>query len=122
MLPVEAATELLIRTGWAGLNRSWVMWDGSGACWIDFDLIPSRIGVFSGGEQRLLRLAASIGGTAGVVVGDEVVGLDRGTTRLVLAAIAHAAGAHKPGRSVEFADDGTPHVVNVEALYSWPDE
>ena len=50
---------------------------------------------------------------------DELPGLDREHAQLVLAAIAHAAGFHQPGRTIELVDD-KPRFVNVDALYAWP--
>jgi hypothetical protein len=38
----------------------------------------------------------------------------------VLAAIAHAAGFHRPGRSIELVDE-RPRFVDVDALYTWPE-
>jgi hypothetical protein len=59
------------------------------------------IGGYSGGEQRLLMIAASLGADQEVPVTisleDELPGLDREYAQLVLAAIAHAAGFHHPG-------------------------
>ena len=44
-----------------------------------------------------------------------------GSTNLLLhvPAIAHAAGFHQPGRTIELVDD-KPRFVNVDALYAWP--
>lgn len=52
--------------------------------WIDFESIPDHLGALSGGEQRLLRIAASIGSSyaPAINLGDEVSGLDRATLRL----------------------------------------
>ncbi len=123
LLPLEAATELLIRTGWAGPGRRWVHRDDDGRAYIIFSEIPDLIGAYSGGEQRLLMIAASIGADQGrpvkISLEDELPGLDREHAELVLAAIAHAAGFHQPGRTIELVDD-TPRLVDVDALYSWP--
>lgn len=83
------------------------------------------IGAYSGGEQRLLRIAASLGAGQGAPVTisleEDVPGLDRGHVALVLAAIAHAAGFHEAGRTIDVVD-GAPRLVDVPALYLWPTE
>lgn len=75
------------------------------------------------GEQRLLMIAASLGADQDAPVKisleEELPGLDREHAQLVLAAIAHAAGFHQPGRSIELVDE-TPRLVDVDALYTWP--
>lgn len=127
LYPLEAATELLIRGGWAQVGRPWVKERDHGGHWIDFECIPKHIGAFSGGEQRFLMLAASLGaadfdGSTRVSLEDGVSGLDRDKVRLLLAAIAHAAGTHE-GRSIIVNDDtrtasfGPEH----ESLYPWPE-
>jgi hypothetical protein len=120
LLPLEAATELLIRTGWARPGYAWIRREDDGRAWIDFPAIPERIGSLSGGEQRVLRIAASLGADCPIILGDELTGLDRTTTGLVLAAIAHSAGAHVYGRGVELNADGIPQLVDVAPLYTWP--
>lgn len=123
MTTLEAATELLIRGGYAQEGRPWILYDElRRRHWIDFDSLPDSIGGMSGGEGRFLRIAASIGADNPVIVGDEIVGLDRRHVQLVLAAIAHAAGMSEPGRTIEEAADGRPHFVDVGALYTWPAE
>ena len=87
-----AATKLLIRAGFAQKSRPWIHYDEDARRpWIDFDQIPDLCGAMSGGEQRLLRIAASLGGTTPIILGDEAVGLDRRWTELVGIAIVHAA-------------------------------
>lgn len=120
LLPLEAATELLIRTGWASPGYAWVKREDSGRVWIDFQGIPEMIGALSGGEQRVLRIAASLGADSPIILGDEITGLDRNTTALVLAAIAHAAGVHVAGRGIEENETGIPRLVDVAPLYTWP--
>jgi hypothetical protein len=120
MLPLAAATELLIRAGYAGESRPWVRYDEvARRPWIDFSAIPELIGPMSGGERRYLRLAASLGGDIPVILGDELSGLDRKHVELVLAAVAHAAGEHEPGRTIREVG-GTPTFVDVQPLYAWP--
>ena len=71
----------------------------------------------------MLMIAASLGADQEVPVRisleDELPGLDRGHVQLVLAAIAHAAGFHQPGRTIELVDD-KPRFLDVDALYAWP--
>lgn len=102
LYPLMAATELLIRSGWAGPNRSWVR-DGTVTerryrPWIDFAMLgdPAVIGAYSGGEQRFLRIAASLGtdGPDGVRINlsDELSGMDLHHASLVLSALTIATG------------------------------
>jgi hypothetical protein len=46
----------------------------------------------SGGERRMLRLAASLADQAPVSLGDAVTGIDQANIQLVLNAIRHASG------------------------------
>jgi len=58
-----AATELLIRAvdgRLASADRPWIKATKHGI-WIDFADVENHVGSLSGGEQRLLRIAASIG-------------------------------------------------------------
>jgi len=50
----------------------------------------------SGGERRILRLAASLGGEVPVVLGDAVTGLDVQNIKALTAAIQHASGRRSP--------------------------
>lgn len=124
VLSLEAATELLIRTGWATTGYAWIKREDDGTVWVDFPTLPERIGALSAGEQRVLRIAASIGADrhspVRVSLENELTGPDRNTTALVLAAIAHAAGAHEPGRGIEENEAGIPQLVDVAPLYTWP--
>lgn len=58
------------------------------------EITEDAIGDLSGGERRLVRLVASLGGGRPVDL-YENVSVDRPTVALVLAAIAHAAGTHE---------------------------
>jgi len=120
MYTIEAATELLIRTGWAFPDHLWMKREEDGRVWIDFTAIPDAISAYSGGEQRVLRIAASIGAEEPVILGDEVSGIDRDQMKLVLAAITHAAGYAVAGRTIEMNADGHPEIVPTEPLYAWP--
>lgn len=119
--PLVAATELLIRTGWADSpGRMWIEREGD-RYWIDFENLPDHIGAYSGGEQRLLRICASIGGGVPISLNDELPGLDYPTTRLVLAAVGHAAGFAEESVSLEMEGEQLRRVVRAP-LASWPDD
>ena len=113
----EAATELLIRTRWAGTEHPWVE-DG----WIDFNNITEHIGGYSGGEQRLLRIAASIGGDELVNLDDVIAGLDRRILDLVLAALAHLGGSHQHSSPIFGADETITGFTTEPNLHPWPGE
>ena len=74
----EAATALIIRAfngRFATTGQPWIKPTDHGY-WIDFDAIPDHLGAVSGGEQRLLRIAASIGSSDPLInLGDEITGL-----------------------------------------------
>jgi hypothetical protein len=91
MRPLTAATEMLIqyRGGhFAMKGRRWIKIDSDGS-WVDFKTIPDNIGVLSGGEQRFLMIAASIGGEEPVDLSWALSGIDHEATALVHAAIAY---------------------------------
>lgn len=118
----EAATELLIRAfggRFASPGLAWMGVRDDGGPWIDFNAIPDGIGGLSGGEKRFLLLAASLGGQVEINLGD-VLSLDRDLLKLVLAAVAHAAGSHEGVEITETAD-GRPTFERVGTLYPWPD-
>lgn len=125
MYTVEAATELLIRAfggRFAEPGNPWIQPTNHGY-WIDFAGIGDRIGALSGGEQRLLRIAGSIGSTEAMVnLSDDLSGLDRATLRLVLAAVAHAAGSHEHSDMVVDHDKGTYVLARESSLFSWDDD
>lgn len=122
--PQEAATELLIRAfngRFASPGQAWIGIRDHGEPWIDFEAIPSHIGALSGGEQRFLLLVASLSGDALITLGDVVPGLDRDLVKLVLAAVAHAAGTHE-GVEVIHTPDGRGSIRKVSgSLYPWPE-
>jgi hypothetical protein len=117
----EAATELIIRAfngRFATSDHPWIRPTSHGH-WIDFDAIPEHLGALSGGEQRLLRIAASIGSSDPLInLGDEITGLDRSTLRLVLAAIAHTGGSHEQSGLV-FDSQGRAAIVQEPSLQPW---
>lgn len=125
LLPLEAATEMLIRGGFGQPWRRWMKRDEDNGdrLWIDFGSIPELIGGMSGGQRRYLMIAASLGSSGDEVVRvaleDEIPGLDRAHLQLVLAAIAHAGGATASGRTIEIIDN-EPRIVATEPLYAWP--
>ena len=58
--PTEAGVELLIRSGRAVSDGApWITRDGDMA-WIDVDELLRETGAWSGGERRLVRIAASL--------------------------------------------------------------
>lgn len=123
MYTTEAATELLIR-GFNGTftssDRSWIIQTNHGH-WIDFACMPDNLGGLSGGEQRVLRIAASIGSDEAppVALGEVITGLDRRHLRLVVAAIAHNGGSHQHYEGIIEGRDGRAAVIKVPSLYPW---
>ena len=95
MNTTEAATELLIRAcdgTFASIDWPWIKPTNHGY-WIDFPAIAEHLDPLSAGEQRLLRIAASIGS-------DDAppVPLGRGTHRPRPADTAPRPGRHRPCR------------------------
>ena len=123
MYTTEAATELLIRAfdgRFAEPGNAWIQPTQTGY-WVDFTGISGHIGALSGGEQRLLRIAASIGSSdVQVNLSDGITGLDRKTLHLVLAAIAHAGGSHEQ-TDVIVDVNGYASVIRESSLYPWDD-
>lgn len=116
-----AATELLIRAGFAQAGRPWIHFDEiARRPWVGFDEIPDLSAGMSGGERRLLRIAASLGGTTPIILGDEVTGLDRKWTELVSTAIVHAAGFTESTSDI-VTEGGQPTIISVPPLAQWPD-
>jgi hypothetical protein len=109
LYPEEAGTEMLIRHGGilhrddfacfvhAGTSISdgttlmaWIDWDAAlGA--LHSGQIPA-----SGGERRILQLAASIAGGFPVCLRDTIPGLDNQNLELLITTIRHAAGQRPP--------------------------
>ncbi len=64
--------------------------------WIDVEqMTEDNYSALSGGETRILRIAASLLGGAPVDLSRNLPGLDRELLKLVLVAIAHAGGRHE---------------------------
>ncbi|VXC44198.1 conserved hypothetical protein [Arthrobacter sp. 9V] len=126
----EAATELLLRAfngRFAEPDRPWIHARSTGkgtvdVAWIDFAKLADHAqrGAFSGGEERFLLLAASIGGEVHINLAHVLAGMDRARTDLILAAVSHATGSHDhPGITV--GADGTPSFSGLPTtLYPWP--
>jgi len=127
LYPLEAAVELLVRCfdgRFARPGNPWIQpCDQPGWWWLDVNqLADDHIGHLSGGEQRLLRIAASLAGGTPVSLADNVSDLDRELTDLVLAAIVHANGSHvrsniriDPSRGVAVLDG------QLASLHPWPE-
>ena len=125
MNTTEAATELLIRAcdgTFASIDWPWIKPTNHGY-WIDFPAIAEHLDPLSAGEQRLLRIAASIGSDDAppVPLGEVLTGLDRRTLHLVLAAIAHAGGSHQHC-DIVIEDDGRVLMTREPSLYAWDDQ
>ena len=103
-----------------------INWDVVGealAASADDQPVPEWLGVCSGGERRLIRVAHDI------AVGpmSDIGYLDRANVALVLAAVSHAAGTHEHGDHVYTVDAesgemrreaATPE--NSGPLFPWP--
>jgi ABC-type transport system involved in cytochrome bd biosynthesis fused ATPase/permease subunit len=123
LYPTEAAVELLIRAlNGRLLNGPWVAATDDPGMYAFATELVDEAGYLSGGEQRVLRIAASLASsTYRISLSDEIPGLDRNTAQLVLAAIAHANGSH------EHADIVIDHEAGIAenrgrlaSLYPWP--
>lgn len=121
ILPTEAGAELLIRQGRVYDGAPWIENYGDVAA-IDTDKLLYESGAWSGGEQRIVRLAASLLGGPAVDLSDNIPGLDRRNLALVLAALAHAGGSHQDS-GVRYDADGEPIGFEpLTTLYPWPAE
>jgi hypothetical protein len=104
----EAAVELILAAGWcdrrdftafihAGLadgGMASIDW-GQAIQALDDGELPC-----SGGEQRMLRLAASLGGRIPVSLRDTLIGLDEANIARVASSVRHAGG-HRPAHLEE---------------------
>jgi hypothetical protein len=109
LYPDEAGTELLIRHGGILLREDFAGFVHTGTsisdgttplAWIDWDAALRALHhgqlPLSGGEQRILTLAASIAAGTLVCLRDALSGLDNQNLELLATAVRHAAG-HPPG-------------------------
>lgn len=118
--PLEAGAELLIRQGRAIYAGAPWLEDRGDVVAVDADRLLDGAGAWSGGEQRLVRIAASLLGGRPVDLNDDVAGLDREAMSLVLAALAHANGSHEH-TALRVNDAGDPTgFERVPTLYPWP--
>lgn len=118
--PLEAGVELLIRQGRGIYVGAPWLYDYGDRVVVDVDELLVEIGAWSGGEQRVARIAASLLGGDRVDLNEDVPGLDRHHLSLVLAAIAHANGSHEHSE-IRYGADGSPQGFDrVSSLYPWP--
>ena len=102
--PDEAAAGLIISHG-TFLHREDFLYhvetaacisDGTPMAWIDWDAVIAALDggrlPASGGEKRIVRLAASLAAGHPVSLRDAIPGLDRQSLELVTSAIRRAAG------------------------------
>ncbi|TWP33539.1 hypothetical protein [Leekyejoonella antrihumi] len=94
ILPTEAGVELLISAvDGRLLHGPWIRIATDDTCTCFDATLADAAGELSGGERRILRIAASLADpTCMVALADVLVGLDDRHARLVLNAVAHAAG------------------------------
>jgi hypothetical protein len=94
MTTTHAAAELLIAYGPPLLTGPWVEHDPErGRYWFNTDTVTEHSGYLSGGEARVLYLAAAIlDDDYHVRLGDALAGLDCRALPLVLNAVRRAAG------------------------------
>ncbi len=131
--PLEAGVELLIRAcggRFANASLPWVQpGEDPGWWWIDVAAMnESSLAGLSGGEARMVRIAASLLGGSPVNLYDAIPGLDRDHIELLLAAIAHSSGSHEhsgplvPDAQGRFVDqDGVRmSFERLGSLYPWP--
>jgi hypothetical protein len=104
--PDEAGTELLISHGGFLRRHDFAAFVHAGTgisygitpmAWIDWDAAITAQLPISGGERRILQLAASIAGGTPASLRESIPGLDNRNLEPVITAIRHAAG-HRPGR------------------------
>lgn len=127
MYPSEAGVEVLLRFQhgrFAARGNPWIAERESGGVWLDVDqLTPENISALSGGEQRILRLVASLMGGQPVNLYEDLPGLEREALDLVLAGIAHAGGSHEHSNVVADHEAGIAHGFGLHpSLHPWPAE
>ena len=126
LYPLEAAVEILVRAfggRFAAPGHPWIQpCDQPGWWWLDVTmLVDDQIGHLSGGKQRVLRIVASLAGGAPVSLADNLPGLDRELTDLVLVGLAHANGSHEhPDLRVDYARGVAVLNGRLPSLHPWP--
>lgn len=95
---LEAATGLIIaQASWLGRQDfARFIHRGDGTAAIDWEAAITALDAgelpSSGGEKRMLHLAASLADQAPVSLGDAVTGIDSHNVQILLTAIRHASG------------------------------
>jgi hypothetical protein len=118
----EAAVELIIRLGLAHETQPWIgPLSVDGHRWVDAEVLVEASGAWSGGEKRIIRIAASLLGGDPVALHEDVAGLDRYWLSCVLAAVAHAGGSHEQS-DMAFDEHGAPAGFDrLPTLFPWPE-
>jgi hypothetical protein len=101
---LEAAAGLIIAHGtWLAREDFACFIDyGDGTAAVDWEAAAATLEAgglpSSGGERRMLMLAASLAGQAPVILGDAITGIDDTNTGLLVKAVIHASGQRQfPG-------------------------
>jgi hypothetical protein len=101
---LEAAVGLIIAHGtWLARDDfTCLIAHGAGTAAIDWEAAAGTLETgglpSSGGERRMLRLAASLAGQAPVILGDAITGIDDTNAGLLVKAVLHASGQRQfPG-------------------------
>jgi hypothetical protein len=105
--PDEAAAGLIISHGTFLHREDFIRHVETAACisdstpmaWIDWDAVIAALDgghlPASGGEKRIVRIAASLAVGHPVILRDAIPGLDQRSLHLVTTVIRHAAGQHQ---------------------------
>lgn len=108
---LEAAAELLIAQSWlrrADFSGKFInigpgLLDSQALAIVNWTAAISALDAgelpCSGGEQRMLRMTASIGGGIPVNLQDGLTGIDEHNIQLVLRAVLHTSGRHSSRRT-----------------------
>jgi hypothetical protein len=100
---LEAATGLIIAHGsWLARDDfTRFIYHGAGTAAIDWEAAVATLDAgelpSSGGEKRMLRLAASLADQAPVSLGEAITGIDERNVGLLIRAIRDASGQHQFG-------------------------
>lgn len=121
MYPTEAGAELLIHAGRIYQGAPWLEVLSDRRVAIDVDVLAQHRGVLSGGERRVVDVAASLLDPEHPIdLNDAIPGLSRDGVVLVLAAIAHASGSHDHS-GLTYDENGQPDgFTRLTSLYPWP--